>query len=399
MRNARALIAILALMALISVACQGGAATPTAGGSAAATSAAPATDEPSEPASEEPSEPASEEPSEPAVDGSSTKACEVSDTGGIDDKGFNQNAWEGMQAADEEFGLEEIKFLESTSDADYERNIQTFVDEGCDIIVTVGFLLGDATKAAAEANTEQKFGIVDYAYDPVLPNVVGIVFQMDEPSMLAGYLAAGMSQTGTVATFGGIKIPPVTQFMDGFQAGINYYNEQKGADVQLLGWDAASQEGSFTGDFADTAKGRQQAEGFIQEGADVIFPVAGPVGLGAMAAVQDANTAGEGDRVMYIGVDVDQAISAAEFEDIMLSSVLKRIDNGVKATVRAAIDGSFAGGVIANNLENEGTGLAPYHAFEGEVPAELTQEIETLHEAIISGEVKPADWYTGAPSQ
>ncbi|CAN5466693.1 BMP family ABC transporter substrate-binding protein [soil metagenome] len=317
----------------------------------------------------------------------------MSDTGGIDDKGFNENAYAGMQAAEEELGIGEIKFLESTSDADYERNIQTFIDEDCDIIVTVGFLLGDATKAAAEANPDQPFAIVDFTYDPAIPNVAGIIFQIDQATMLGGYLAAGMSETGTVATFGGINIPPVTSFMDGFAAGINYYNQEKGTDVQLLGWDPAAQEGSFVGNFSDTAAGQQLAEGFIQEGADVIMAVAGPVGLGAAAAVQDA------DEVMFIGVDVDQAISAPEFEDVMLSSILKRIDNGVEGAIGSVLDGTFEGGVQVNTLENEGVGLAPYHEFEDDVPEELTAEIDALREAIISGDVVVSEWYAGAPAE
>lgn len=314
----------------------------------------------------------------------------MSDTGGIDDKGFNQNAFKGLTDAQTELGINEPKFLESTEATAYTTNIQTFIDQGCDLIVTVGFLLGDATGAAADANPEQKFAIVDFAYDPTKDNVLGIVFTMDEPSFLAGYLAAGMSKSGKVGTFGGIQIPPVEVFMDGFYGGVQYYNQQKGKSVEVLGWDPAAKTGSFTGDFSDTAKGRAQAEAFIQEGADVVFPVAGPVGLGAAAAVSDANAGGA--EVMFIGVDVDQFESAPETQDIILSSVLKRIDNGVKGAVQAALDGSFAGGVAVNDLKNEGTGLAPYHNFDSAVPAELKSEIEDLQQQIIDGTLKPVDF-------
>jgi len=374
LRTRRALVGLLATASIVFAACQGAATT--------APSASP-----SEAPSVAPSEAPSEAPSATPV---AFKACEVSDTGGIDDKGFNQNAWEGVQQAQKEFNLSEIKFLESTAETDYARNIQTFIDEKCDIIVTVGFLLGDATKAAAEANPNQKFAIVDFAYDPPLPNVAGIVFQIDEATFLAGYLSAGMSKTGIVGTYGGINIPPVTQFMDGYAAGINYYNKQKGTKVKLLGWDPVKKQGSFTGDFTDTAKGRQQAEGFIQEGADIIMAVAGPVGLGSMAAVQDANKSG--NNVMFIGVDVDQAISAPEYEDIMLTSIMKRIDNGVKGAIKAALDGTFKGGVLVNTLANDGVGLAPFHKFEDKVPADLKTEIDSVKAKIISGEIKIADW-------
>jgi basic membrane protein A and related proteins len=331
---------------------------------------------------------------EPTAEPVDFLACQVSDTGGIDDKGFNQNAYEGLQLAQREYGVSDIRFIESIAETDYARNIQTFIDEGCDIIVTVGFLLGDATQEAANANPEQPFAIVDFAYDPTIDNVLGIVFAMDEPSFLAGYLAAGMSETGAVGTFGGIQIPPVAVFMDGFVAGVNYYNSVKGTNVRALGWDPVAQTGSFTGDFNDTAKGAAQAEAFIQEGADVIFAVAGPVGLGAAAAIQDANNAGA--NVKFIGVDVDQYESAPEYQDIMLTSVLKRIDNGVAAAIGAVVQGTFEGGVSVNTLANEGTGLAPYHEFEDEVPAELDAEIQELRQQLIDGQITIGDYFAPA---
>ncbi len=170
----------------------------------------------------------------------------------------------------------EGKFLESQQQSDYARNIQQFVDEGTDLIVTVGFLLGVDTATAAKANPEQKFAIVDYSYPDCfgdtavegetcgsaaeLPNVLGLTFDTDQAAFLAGYAAAASTQTGTVATFGGINIPPVTIFMKGFEAGVNYYNEQKGADVQVLGWSTADNDGVFTGNFESTDDGRANAE-------------------------------------------------------------------------------------------------------------------------------------------
>jgi len=170
----------------------------------------------------------------------------VTDAGGIDDKSFNATAWKGIQAAEAEFGLEG-KYLESQQQTDYEKNLKAFLDEGCNLIVPVGFLLGDATAAAAAANPDAKFSIVDFAYDPTIPNVLGQVFNTDEAAFMAGYLAAGVTKTGKVATFGGIQIPTVTIFMDGFYAGVQYYNAQKGTSVEVLGWDPASQTGTFTG--------------------------------------------------------------------------------------------------------------------------------------------------------
>jgi len=327
------------------------------------------------------------------------KACEVSDTGGIDDKGFNQNAYEGLQNAETELGVE-IAFLESTADTDYQPNINALIDQGCDLVVTVGFLLGDATQAAAATNPDQLFAIVDFAYDPAKPNILGLVFDTKSASMLQGYLAAGMTSTGKVGTFGGIQIGPVTDFMNGFAAGINYYNEQKGTAVELLGWDPATQTGTFTGDFEDQDKGRTTAEALMQEGADIIFPVAGPVGIGAMAAVSD-NLVGLDPAPMFIGVDVDQYISVPGNEAIMLSSVLKRIDNAVFDAVETAmgLDGAtqWAENLYIGTLANEGVGMAPFHDFEDAVPAELKTEIDALRAALIDGSVT-ADGYSGQPA-
>ena len=361
--------AVLATLILVLAGCQGapGGQAQTPGGTPTGTAA-------------EPDETQAAEPIDFA-------ACMVSDVGGVDDKGFNQNSYDGLEMAEEQHGVE-IAFLESQAATDYERNINTFIDRGCDIIVTVGFLLGDATQAAAEANTDQLFSIVDFAYDPPIENVQGLVFDTKSASMLAGYLAAGMSETGTVGTFGGVKIGPVTDFMDGFVAGVNYHNDQNGTDVNVLGWDPEAQDGTFTGDFEDQDKGRQTAEALMQEGADIIFPVAGPVGLGAMAAVQDSGEA------LYIGVDVDQAVSVPEYEDIMLSSVLKRLDNAVFASIEDALDGSFEENLYVGTLENEGVGLAEFHQFEDEVPQELKDGIADLQEQLISGDVTADDWTT-----
>ena len=375
MRTSRGLIGALAAASILFAACGGGA-SPTP-----APTATPA-------ATPVPTEAPTATPEPTPAPASVALACEVSDTGGIDDKGFNANAWQGMQDAKAAGFVKEIKFLESSAETDYARNIDQFISDGCDIITTVGFLLGDATKAAAEANPTQKFSIVDFAYDPTLANVLGLTFQTDEAAMLAGYLAAGMSKSGKIGTFGGINIPPVTIFMNGLAAGINYYNKEKGTTVALLGWDAVKSDGSFTGDFNDKDKGKQLTAGFIQEGADIIVPVAGPVGLGAAAAVQEAKAQG----VMLIGVDTDQFVSAPEYGDVTLTSILKRIDNAVKASVQAAADGSFKGGVYVGTLANEGVGLAPFHDFDAAVSAELKAAISDLATKISGGTVKVADY-------
>jgi basic membrane protein A len=305
---------------------------------------------------------------------------QITDVGGIDDKSFNQTAWAGALRAMEELPVEAV-YLESQQQTDYEKNLNEFISQNKDLIITVGFLLADATKAAAEANPEANFAIIDSPSSAA--NVKGLLFDVAQPSFLAGYLAAGMSETGVVCTYGGINIPPVVEFMIGYQNGVNYYNAQNGAEVQLLGWDNAAADGVFAGNFESTDDGRRLAEVFFDEGCDVIFPVAGPVGLGSAAAAQERG-------LMMIGVDSDQYVSAPEFGDVFVSSVLKNMDAAVFDTIAALVDGSLVlGDNYLGTLENGGVGLAPYHDFEDKVPAELTAQIEQVIQDIIDGNIDP----------
>ena len=333
-------------------------------------------------ATPEPTEaPAAEQPAEaPAEPMAKAKVCQVTDAGGIDDKSFNATAYKGVLAAVDELGVEG-KYLESQQQTDYEKNINAFLEEDCDLIVTVGFLLGDATAAAAGANPDQKFAIVDFAYDPMFENVLGLTFDTAQAGFLAGYAAAGMTQTGKVGTFGGIQIPPVTVFMDGYAWGVAYYNQVKGTNVEVLGWDPAAQTGLFTSNFESTDDGRALGETLMDEGADIIMPVAGPVGLGTAAAVQERGNA------YIIGVDTDWYVSAAEYAPIILTSVLKNMDVAVFDASKAVVDGTFAGGVYVGTLENGGVGLASFHDLDSMVPAELKAELDDVKAKIISGEI------------
>ncbi len=306
--------------------------------------------------------------------------CQVTDVGGVDDKGFNASAWSGAQRAAEDFDTG-AKVLESQAETDYEVNINSFIDEGCDLIVTVGFLLGEATEVAANANPETNFTIVDFAYEAPSDNLKGLVFNTDEAAFLAGYVAAGVTQTGKVGTFGGINIPPVTIFMDGFARGVDHYNQQKGTNVEVLGWDPDTQEGSFTNNFESLDDGRAFAQNLIDEGADIIMPVAGPVGLGS------AQLASELDGIYIIGVDVDGFEADPDNADIYLTSVLKNIDNAVYAAADEALNGSFSNDLYVGTLANDGVGLAPFHNLESMVSDELQSEVEALRQAIIDGSV------------
>jgi basic membrane protein A and related proteins len=307
-------------------------------------------------------------------------ACMVTDSGGVDDRSFNASAWQGLVEAKDQLGIE-AKYVESNSETDFAPNVQQMVADDCGIIVTVGFLLGDATKEAAEANAEEHFAIVDFQYQEPVENIKPLIFDTAQAAFLAGYAAADTTKTGTVATFGGINIPTVSIFMDGFADGVTYYNEQKGKDVKLLGWDKDAQNGSFTGDFQDQNKGKNLANTFIQQGADIIMPVAGPVGLGAAAAAQESTD------VKIVGVDSDWYESAPQYKALVLTSVVKEIDTAVLDTTQAASEGDFGADPYVGTLENEGVALAPFHDFESQVRSDLQSELDDLKDKIVSGEV------------
>ncbi len=308
-------------------------------------------------------------------------ACEITDTGGIDDKSFNATAWKGIEDAIAEYGIEG-KYLESQEVADYEKNINAFIEEGCDLIIPVGFFLADTTKAAAEANPDVHFSIVDVTYAPPVANINGQAFQTDEAAFLAGYVAAGMTKTGKVGTFGGFPIPTVTIFMDGFARGVKYYNEVKGATVQVIGWDIEKPEtGLFSSSFDDQTKGKELGNTLMDQGADIIMPVAGPVGIGTLAAVKERGTG------YVIGVDNDWAIDPGktDYQGIILTSVMKFMDATVKEAIKLSMDGEFPGGKnVVGTMANNGVGLGTLHA---DVPAELIAEVEALKADIIAGKI------------
>lgn len=381
--NLKIAAAVLAVSALALAGCGSSSSSES---SAAAESSAPASE------SAAPSEAASSEApaSEAAMPGAGMKACQVTDVGGVDDKGFNQKAFKGVQDAAAQLGVEAV-VLESQAETDYATNIQSFIDQGCSIIVTVGFLLGDATMEAANANPDTPFSIVDYAYGenedgtPMITNnnVLGQVFNTDEAAYLAGYLAAGMSKSGKVGTFGGINIPPVTIFMDGFYRGVQKYNADNGANVEVLGWDPATQKGLFTENFESLDDGRTFAQNLVDEGADIVMPVAGPVGLGSAALATELGP----EKLMIIGVDSDQFESDTQNAAVYLTSVLKNMDVTTFNAIQAVVDGTFEGGVTVGTLANGGVGLAPYHDFDSAVPQELKDQIEAIKAGIIDGSI------------
>jgi basic membrane protein A len=323
-------------------------------------------------------------PPPPTVEahGSAFDACMVTDVGGIDDRSFNASAHQGLEDARNADAGIRIHELQATSPSDYAVDIDTFLQASCGLIVTVGYPLGDATEAAARAHPDRDFAIVDDTSMAPLPNVKALVFNTAQAGFLGGYLAAGTSRTGVVATFGGQRLPPVTTSMDGFWEGVQYYDGAHHAGVKVLGWDEKSQSGTFEGSFTDQGRAAQITQAFVQRGADVIYPVAGGAGLGAAAAVQRS-----APGVHLLWADADGCVTVPQYCGLFLSSVTKGIAAAVVRAVDDAAGGRFEGGEVVGTLADGGVGLAPFHDFEALVPPALQQELDQVRQAIIGGSV------------
>lgn len=322
------------------------------------------------------------------------KACLATSSTGVDDQSFNASAWEGVEAAmasgvanDESF------FLEPGEVSQYQAVIDQFVDQGCEHIVTVGFDWGETTTAAALANEGITFTIVDNVLsDPdtfaplQLGNVRELVYQTDEAAYAAGYLAAGMSQTGVLCTYGGGNFPTVSIFMDGFTRGAQYYNEVKGTDVSVLGWDPEAADGIFTGSFSDMGLARSTADGLIQEGCDILIPVGGAINLPAGDAINDTGIEGA-----LIGVDSDAFFAMdQQYASLWLTTVEKKIASFVTDSVTEQAAGTWGAGSVVGTLANDGVGLSPFHDWDDRVSDELRGEVEQILADITDGTITAA---------
>ncbi len=313
--------------------------------------------------------------------------CIVSDFGGFDDHSFNESSFNGIKAAADELGVD-FKQAESKSEDQYASNVTSMVDQGCNFVLTVGFALANATRDAAQASPETEFAIIDSAlsnddFSPLtLDNVKPVLYDTAQAAYLAGYMAAGVSKTGTLATYGGLPFPSVTIFMDGFADGVAHYNEVKGTSVKLLGWDKAKQDGTFAGSFDDINQGKTLTQGFIDQGADIIFPVAGPLFQGSAQAIKDS-----GKDVAIVGVDSDLFLTYPDFSSMYLTSVLKQMEDATKTIIVDAANGKFDSAAYIGTLDNDGVGLAPLHDWESKVDPALVAEVDQLKADIIAGTI------------
>ncbi len=362
-------LAVLLLLVPALAACGGGAATqPTAAPPTTAATAAPTTG---------------------ATDSSKLRVGLVTDLGKVNDGTFNEFAHKGVLMAQEKHGFE-YKFIETTAQADYAANIQALVDEKFDVIVTVGFLIQEATAAAAAANPGIVFIGVDQFYEQgsVTDNLVGLQFREDQAGFLAGALAAMMSESGTIGIVAGQEIPPVKRFKNGFDNGAKYVRP----DINLLG--------VYLPTFIDPALGASSAEQMIGEGADVIFGAGGPTGSGAIKAAAEKG-------VFVIGVDQDEYLTtfargSAPGANRILSSAIKRVDVAVATEIGKVVEGTFKGnGIELFDAAGEGVGLADFHDTADQVPDAVKARLEEIFKALadgtlstgvdaVSGDVDPA---------
>jgi basic membrane protein A len=300
----------------------------------------------------------------------------VTDVGKIDDKSFNQSAWEGVQQSKKDGVATWVQYIETTDAKDYDKNIATFGDAGYDVIVTVGFALTDATRTAAATYPNILFiGVDQDQYAGTIPNVTGLIFPEDQAGFLVGALAALMSTTHKIGSVCGTDaVPPVWRFGEGYRAGAAYADAQKGMTTEVFV--VYHNDVGFDKTFVDPEWGAQTADSMIANGADVIFGAGGKTGNGA---VTEAATKG----VYAIGVDTDQYYTLPEAAPMLLSSAMKLITPGVADLIKMAKDGTFPGGNYLGKAS-----YAPYHDLESKVPADVKSFMETLNNGILDGSIQ-----------
>jgi basic membrane protein A len=320
----------------------------------------------------------------PASQAAMPKVCLALDTGGIDDHSFNASAWAGAQTVK---SIADVSYVVAdANNPDYTGEVNSLVNNKCTLIIGVGFLITSAIDAAAVKNPTINFAQVDdqgLVDGKPVANLRGLTFATDQVGFLSGYLAAGYSKSGTVATYGGINIPPVTIYMDGYAKGVAYYNKVNNKKVKVLGWDPANPKtGVFVGDFSSQNKALQISKNFEQQGADVIFPVAGGLELAT------AQNSAASHKSVVIGVDSDAfGLYPAALHGVWLNSALKGVGASVAAVIKDQAAGKFNNTAYVGTLANGGTGLAGYHSLVGKVSGKLQNAVRALGKSIATGTV------------
>ncbi|MCP3977237.1 MAG: BMP family ABC transporter substrate-binding protein [bacterium] len=309
--------------------------------------------------------------------------CIVNDIGGSESP-FNEAAASGAHEAEAKLHVD-VVIADAATEADIIANIDSFVTGGCDLIIGVAFIVGFQMEPFIAANPDQKFAVLDFSFGGIYDNVAEVNFDVNEGGFLAGYLAAGVSENGVVGVFGGLPIPPVTLFMDGYDLGVDWYNNVHGTSVEVLGWDADLQSGLFSFDFQNPALGQAITGDLFDAGADIVFPVAGVTGFGAVSEAADRKAAG--DDVHVIGVDFDHSAEFGDPERVILTSVVKDLGVGVFNQIEALVDGTWTGGWFSEGLDGGAVDIAKFHKTTRDVPGFLKRDLKALRAGIIDGTI------------
>ena len=288
----------------------------------------------------------------------------VADTGGINDESFNQSAWEGLQQAEKDFGIE-IKVIESKQASEYIPNMESLLDEDVDMVIGVGYTMKEDIQKQAENYPDKQFVLIDETYDTIPENVTPILFRENEAAYLTGLIAGKMTKTNNVGFIGGIQTPVVSRFEYGYKAGVKEANDKTNVNVQ------------YAGTFSDAAKGKSIANQMYGNGSDIILSAAGGTGLGAIESAKEQNK-------YAIGVDRDQSDLAPEN---VLTSALKKVNVGVYDTVKEFVEGKLKGGQEkVYGLKEDGVGIP--ETTKNLVPQDIIDYVNEMIEKVKSGEVK-----------
>lgn len=311
-------------------------------------------------------------------------ACAVSDEGNWNDKSFNEAVYTGLLQAEADLGVT-INALESATPEDFEPNLQASVDAGCDLIIGVGFALGDAiTKISAE-NPDLNFALVDSGSEST--NVKPLLFETAEAGFLAGYASADYSTSKTIGTYGGLPFPSVTDFMTGYYFGAMQWGMDNNTEVTVLGWDPANPDGGdFMGRFApNNPEGLAIAKTQLQAGADVLLPVGGNQFTAAQSAIDELNP----DAVM-LGVDVDIASGNPDLAPYIFTSIEKRMAIATFDVIKGLVEGAaFDATPYIGTLANKGVAITAFSNFASKVSSGLAAKLVELEAGIIDGTYKP----------
>jgi len=329
-----------------------------------------------------PAMPETEATSAPAVELKPITVGLVTAINGIDEEFYSALAWKGIQEAQNLVPVK-AEYAESQSETDYVKNLEQFVSKNTDLTISLGEEMADAVSQVASANPDASFVLIDQ--ESTDPNVLGITFDVIPPSYMAGYLAGGMSKTGVVCIFGAEDTESITDYMTGFYNGADYYRRQNGVNLEILGWDVYSKEGTFLSDKSSEEEAYQITKDFFDKDCDVIFAVAKEAAQGSAKAAQEENK-------MFIGSHVDWYEAFPEYGNVILTSVMKKTDQVVFDSILSYAAGSFKGGeTYEGTLQNNGVAMAPYHKFVTIVPQGMQEEINQVKENILTGHLRPAE--------